>query len=98
MKAMRSTRWAGKMRGWRRSRLTALVGAACLAVSLPLSLAAQIAAVTPEQVKSAAGILLGSQDSVIAIVGDYTKVKDQLAGFKEIKFLDPDGKPIPAPQ
>ena len=64
----------------------------------PETFRAKIAAVTPEQVKSAAGVLLGSPDSVIAIVGDYTKVKDQLAGFKEIKFFDPDGKPIPAPQ
>jgi len=33
--------------GWRGSWLAALAGGACLAVSLPLSLAAQIAAVTP---------------------------------------------------
>ena len=59
---------------------------------------ARIAAVTPEQVKSAASVLLGSQDSVIAIVGDYAKVKDQLAAFKDIKFFDPDGKSIQAPQ
>src|SRR5436190_2628668 len=64
----------------------------------PETFRAKIAAVTPEQVKGAAGILLGSPDSVIVIVGDYTKVKDQLAGFKGIKLFDPDGKPIPAPQ
>ena len=64
----------------------------------PETFRARIAAVTPEQVKSAASVLLGSQDSVIAIVGDYAKVKDQLAAFKEIKFFDPDGKAIPAPQ
>jgi predicted Zn-dependent peptidase len=58
---------------------------------------AKIAAVSPDQVKSAAGTLLGSQNSVIAIVGDWAKVKDQLAGFKEITFLDADGKTIPEP-
>jgi hypothetical protein len=42
--------------------------------------------------------LLGSQDSVIAIVGDYAKVKDQLAAYKDITFLDTDGKPIAPPQ
>jgi len=64
----------------------------------PETFRAKIAAVTPEQVKNAAGALLGSENSVIAVVGDYGKVKDQLAGFKEIKFFDPDGKAISAPQ
>ncbi len=64
----------------------------------PETFRAKIAAVTPEQVKNATGTLLGSQPSVIAIVGDYGKVKDQIAGFKEIKFFDPDGKSIPPPQ
>ena len=58
---------------------------------------AKIAAVSPDQVKSAAGTLLGSQNSVIAIVGDWAKVKDQLAGFKDITFIDADGKTIPQP-
>ena len=58
----------------------------------------RIAAVTPEQVKSAAVALLGSDYSVIAIVGDYAKVKDQLTPFKDITFLDVDGKTIPPPQ
>jgi predicted Zn-dependent peptidase len=64
----------------------------------PETYRAKIAAVTPEQVKSAATTLLGSDHSVIAIVGDYSKVKDQLAAFKDITFLDIDGKPIPPPQ
>jgi zinc protease len=64
----------------------------------PETFRAKIAAVTPEQVKSAASTLLGSQNAVIAVVGEYAKVKDQLAGFKEIKFFDPDGKTIPPPQ
>jgi predicted Zn-dependent peptidase len=63
----------------------------------PETYRAKIAAVTPEQVKSATATLLGSQDSVIAIVGDYAKVKDQLGAFKDITFLDLDGKPIPPP-
>ena len=33
---------------------------------------------------------------VVAIVGDYAKVKDQLAAYKDITFLDTDGKVIPA--
>jgi zinc protease len=58
---------------------------------------AKIAGVTPAQVKSAASTLLGSENSVIAIVGDWAKVKDQLGAFTNITFLDLDGKPIPAP-
>jgi len=59
---------------------------------------AKIAAVSADQVKSASTTLLGSQNSVIAIVGDWTKVKDQLTAFKVVTFLDTDGKTIPAPQ
>jgi len=43
-------------------------------------------------------VLLGSQDSVIAIVGDYAKVKDQLAGFTNITFLDTQGNPTQKPK
>jgi zinc protease len=64
----------------------------------PETFRAKIAAVTPEQVKSAAATLFGSENSLIAIVGDYAKVKDQLAGYKDITFLDADGKTIPPPQ
>jgi predicted Zn-dependent peptidase len=64
----------------------------------PETYRAKIAALTPEQVKSAATTLLGSEHSVIAIVGDYAKVKDQLTAFKDITFLDIDGKPIQPPQ
>ena len=59
---------------------------------------AKIAAVAPEQVKSAAATLLGSDNSLIAIVGDWAKVKDQLAAYRNITFLDADGKTIPVPQ
>ena len=58
----------------------------------------KIAAVTPAQVKQGAAVLLGSEDSLITIVGDWTKVKDQLAAYKEITFVDVDGRPIAPPQ
>ena len=64
----------------------------------PETYRAKVAAVTPGQVKSAASTLLGSETSLIAIVGDYAKVKDQLAGYKNITFLDTDGKTTPPPQ
>jgi len=58
----------------------------------------KIAAVTPAQVKSGAAVLLGSENALITIVGDWAKVKDQLAAYKEISFVDLDGKPIAQPQ
>ena len=64
----------------------------------PETFRAKIAAVTPDQVKSAASTLLGSDNSVIAIVGDYAKVKDQLGAFRDITFIDTDGKPTSPPQ
>jgi predicted Zn-dependent peptidase len=64
----------------------------------PETFRAKIAAVTPEQVKAAAATLFGSENSVIAIVGDYAKVKDQLAAYKDITFLDTSGKPTTPPQ
>ena len=48
--------------------------------------------------KSAAGVLLQADNTVVAIVGDYGKVKDQLAGFKDIQFFDAEGKAVAAPQ
>jgi zinc protease len=58
----------------------------------------KIAAVTPEQVKRASQALFGTDNSVIAIVGDWAKVKDQLGAFKDITFVDVNGKPGTAPQ
>lgn len=58
----------------------------------------QISQPSAEAVKTGAEMLLGSQDSVVVIVGDYTKVKDQLTGFANISFVDLTGKPIPEPQ
>ena len=64
----------------------------------PETFRAKIAAVTPAQVKSASATLFGSDNSVIAIVGDWAKVKDQLAAYTNITFLDTDGKTIAPPQ
>jgi zinc protease len=57
-----------------------------------------VTGLSPEAVKTAAQMLLGSEDSVVVIVGDYTKVKDQLGGFKNMSFVDINGKPIAPPQ
>ncbi len=57
-----------------------------------------VSSLSAEAVKTAAQMLLGSQDSVIVVVGDYTKVKDQLVGFTNITFVDISGKPITPPQ
>jgi predicted Zn-dependent peptidase len=64
----------------------------------PETFSAKVAAITPDQVKAGAATLLGSENSVVVIVGDWTKVKDQLADYKNITFLDTDGKTIAAPQ
>ena len=69
-----------------------------LAKDYPETYREKIAAVTPEQVKKASETLFGSENSVIAIVGDWAKVKDQLGAFKEITFVDVDGKPASSPQ
>jgi len=58
----------------------------------------KIAAVTPEQVKRASQSLFGADSSVIAIVGDWSKVKDQLGAFKDITFVDLNGKVGTEPQ
>jgi zinc protease len=58
----------------------------------------QISQPSAEGVKTGAEMLLGSQDSVVVVVGDYTKVKDQLSGFGNITFLDLTGKSIPEPK
>lgn len=58
----------------------------------------QISQPSAEAVKTGAEMLLGSEDSVVVIVGDYAKVKDQLAAFTNIAFVDLSGKPIPEPK
>jgi zinc protease len=69
-----------------------------LAKDYPETFRSRITAVTPEQVKSASASLLGSENSIVAIVGDWAKVKDQLSAYKDIVFLDTDGKKIAPPQ
>ena len=58
----------------------------------------QISQSSAEAIKTGAQMLLGSEDSVVVVVGDYTKVKDQLGAFTNIKFVDLSGKPIPEPK
>lgn len=58
----------------------------------------QVSQPSAEAVKTGAQMLLGSEDSVVVIVGDYTKVKDQLTGFANITFFDLNGKPIAEPK
>jgi zinc protease len=58
----------------------------------------QISQPSAEAVKTGAEMLLGSQDSVVVVVGDYAKVKDQLSGFTNVTFLDLAGQPIPEPK
>jgi zinc protease len=58
----------------------------------------QISQPSAEAIRTGAQMLLGSENSVVVIVGDYTKVKDQLTGFADVKFFDLSGKPIPEPK
>lgn len=58
----------------------------------------QISQPSAEAIKTGAEMLLGSEDSVVVIVGDYPKVKDQLGAFTNITFVDLSGKPIPEPK
>jgi len=81
-----------------RSGGSGLLGGVTPLYAPPETFVGKISALTPEQVKSGASALLGSDNSVIVIVGDYTKVKDQLSAFKDITFFDTEGKKIPAPQ
>jgi zinc protease len=63
----------------------------------PETYRAKVAAVTPQQVKDAATKLVGSDNSVIVIVGDYAAVKEQLGPFGTITFVDAEGKKTTAP-
>jgi len=63
----------------------------------PETFRSTIAELTPARVKAGADALLGSADSVIVIVGDWSKVKDQLGAFTDITFLDISGKKIAPP-
>jgi predicted Zn-dependent peptidase len=69
-----------------------------LAKDYPETFQKTITGLSTEAVKTGAQMLLGSEDSVIVIVGDYAQVKDQLGGFKDISFVDINGNPIKPPQ
>lgn len=69
-----------------------------LAADYPETYQRQISQPSGEMVKTGAQMLLGSDDSLVVIVGDYRQVKDQLSGFTDIRFLDINGNPIPEPQ
>jgi zinc protease len=64
----------------------------------PETFRAKMAVVSPEQIKSASVVLLGSENSVIAIAGDWPRVKDQLTDYRDVKFFDTGGRPIAPPQ
>ena len=63
----------------------------------PETFRGKIAALTPAQVKEGADALFGSAASIVVIVGDWPKVKAQLADYKNITFLDLSGRPIAEP-
>jgi predicted Zn-dependent peptidase len=63
----------------------------------PETFRSTISELTPLRVKNGANALLGSDNTVIVIVGDWTKVKDQLSGYKDMTFLDINGKKIASP-
>ena len=57
-----------------------------------------VSSLSTEAVKTGAQMLLGSEDSVIVVVGDWTKVKDQMSGFENISFVDINGNRIEPPK
>jgi zinc protease len=63
----------------------------------PETFRSTISELTPLRVKNGANALLGSDNTVIVIVGDWAKVKDQLSAYKDITFLDINGKKIAPP-
>ena len=69
-----------------------------LPTDYPETYQARMTALAPEAVVTGARMLLGAADSLVVVVGDYTKVKDQLAGFADIQIVDVSGQPIPVPQ
>jgi zinc protease len=69
-----------------------------LPADYPETFQKRVTGLSVEAVKTGANMLLGGADSVVVVVGDYTKVKDQLTGFTDIRFVDLTGKPIAAPQ
>ncbi len=69
-----------------------------LPADYPESFQRQISQPSAEMVTTGAQMLLGSDDSLVVVVGDYPQVKDQLTGFSNITFLDLQGNRIPEPR
>jgi len=57
----------------------------------------RISAVTPDDVRQAARLLVTPDRSVLAIAGDWNAVKEQLAGYPDIRFVDEKGAAAEAP-
>lgn len=56
----------------------------------------RIGAVSAADVKAAAPVLLAPAQSVISVVGDWSKVADQLKKYGDVTVLDVEGRPMPA--
>jgi zinc protease len=69
-----------------------------LPADYPETFQGQISQPSAEMVMTGAQMLLGSDDSLVVIVGDYPQVKDQLTGFTDITFVDLNGHTIPEPK
>lgn len=69
-----------------------------LPADYPETFQSKMTALTAETVVTGGRMVVGSPDSLVGAVGDYTKVKDQLTGFGDITLVDVSGKPIAAPQ
>jgi len=69
-----------------------------LPADYPEAFQRQISQPSAEMVTTGAQMLLGADDSLVVIVGDYPQVKDQLTGFANITFVDLNGQPIPEPK
>jgi predicted Zn-dependent peptidase len=58
----------------------------------------KITAVTPEEVKQAAGVLVTPDRSVLTIVGDWKAVKEQLTDYPDVSFVDSTGTTAEEPR
>lgn len=69
-----------------------------LPADYPEAFQRQISQPSAEMVTTGAQMPLGSDDSLVVIVGDYPQVRDQLTGFSNITFVDVQGNRIPEPR
>ena len=58
----------------------------------------KITAVTPEEVKQAAGVLVTPDRSVLTIVGDWKAVMEQLTDYPNVSFVDATGATAEEPR